>query len=128
MSVPPQIPKNLLNFSQSVRRPEKVSFRSNRSSITSTAKSMFRMNSSPFCTTAVEVTASGGSTFARLVDGTVADLTPEPAVARVRASSSLRQALEVILTSRSSIAVVVDDDDTYQGAVTLEAIREGLSR
>ena len=63
-----------------------------------------------------------------LVDGTIGDLTPEPAVARVRSSSSLRQALEVILTSRSSIAVVVDDDDRYQGAVTLEAIREGLSR
>jgi len=55
-------------------------------------------------------------------------LRPEAAAAEVHATSSLREALEVILTARSSSAVVVRDDGTYGGIVTLEAIREGLAR
>ncbi|MCU1454044.1 MAG: ATP-binding cassette protein [Acidimicrobiales bacterium] len=60
--------------------------------------------------------------------GSIAELEPEPAAAVVRADSTLREALEVILTSRSSTAVVVDEHGTFGGTVTLEAIREGLTR
>ncbi|WP_426571700.1 ABC transporter ATP-binding protein [Aquihabitans sp. McL0605] len=54
-------------------------------------------------------------------------LAPEPAVAQLHPSSTLREALEVILTARSSVALVVDEGDHYLGSVTLESIREGLS-
>jgi osmoprotectant transport system ATP-binding protein len=54
-------------------------------------------------------------------------LRPEAAVAQLRPSSTLREALEVILTARSSVALVVDDDGHYLGSVTLESIREGLA-
>ncbi|MGN6692878.1 MAG: ABC transporter ATP-binding protein [Aquihabitans sp.] len=50
-----------------------------------------------------------------------------PVVAQLRPSSSLRAALEVILTARSSTALVADDDGTYLGSVTLETIRAGLA-
>ncbi|MDQ3463032.1 MAG: ATP-binding cassette domain-containing protein [Actinomycetota bacterium] len=40
--------------------------------------------------------------------------------------STLRQALEVILNSRSEVAVVLEDDRRYLGAVTVETIRRGL--
>ena len=49
-----------------------------------------------------------------------------PVVAQLRTGSSLRAALETILTARSSTALVTDEDGTYLGAVTLETIREGL--
>ncbi|HWJ96521.1 MAG TPA: ATP-binding cassette domain-containing protein, partial [Acidimicrobiales bacterium] len=50
-----------------------------------------------------------------------------PVVAQLRPSSSLRAALEVILTARSSTALVADEDGTYLGSVTLETIRSGLA-
>jgi osmoprotectant transport system ATP-binding protein len=55
-------------------------------------------------------------------------LAPAPAAARVQPASTLRQALEVILTSRSAAAVVEDEDGTFSGIVELEAIRRGLAR
>ena len=58
----------------------------------------------------------------------IADLQPEVLRARVEPTATLREALEVILTSHTSTALVVDADGTYHGAVTLEAIREGLAR
>jgi osmoprotectant transport system ATP-binding protein len=58
----------------------------------------------------------------------LSQLRPEPAVAQLRPSATLREALELILTARSSTALVVDDEGTYLGAVTLEAIRSGLAR
>jgi osmoprotectant transport system ATP-binding protein len=58
----------------------------------------------------------------------VEDLEPLPPVARVRPESSLREALEVILTSRSASAVVEDADGRFHGLVELEAIRRGLAR
>ncbi len=45
----------------------------------------------------------------------------------VSPDSTLRQALEVILNSRSELAVVLEDDHRYLGAVTLETIRRELS-
>jgi osmoprotectant transport system ATP-binding protein len=56
------------------------------------------------------------------------DLEPVPPAARVRAESTLREALEVILTQRTPTAVVEDDDGRFRGLVELEAIRRGLAR
>jgi osmoprotectant transport system ATP-binding protein len=55
------------------------------------------------------------------------DLLPEPPAARVRAESTLREALEVILTSSTPTAVVENADGTFGGLVELEAIRRGLA-
>jgi len=55
------------------------------------------------------------------------DLDPVPPLARVHPESSLREALEVILTSHSAAAVVEDDDGRFSGLVELEAIRRGLA-
>jgi osmoprotectant transport system ATP-binding protein len=57
----------------------------------------------------------------------LADAALEPVVARLQPTSSLRAALEVILTARSSTALVADADGTYLGSVTLETIRSGLA-
>ena len=48
-------------------------------------------------------------------------------VARLEPAASLRSALELILTARTSIALVAAPDGSYLGAVTLETIRAGLS-
>ncbi|QXC63208.1 ATP-binding cassette domain-containing protein [Aquihabitans sp. G128] len=58
----------------------------------------------------------------------VRELDPQVAAAQVRPDATLREALEVILTARSSTAVVLNDDGTYGGTVSLETIREGLGR
>jgi osmoprotectant transport system ATP-binding protein len=55
-------------------------------------------------------------------------LEPVPPAARVRVQSTLREALEVILTQRTPTAVVEDDDGRFRGLVELEAIRRGLAR
>ncbi len=65
---------------------------------------------------------------ADLNGGGLAALDPRPPAAVVGVESNLREALEVILTSRSSVAVVVGGDGAYDGTVTLESIRAGLAR
>ncbi len=55
------------------------------------------------------------------------DLEPTPPLARVDPDSSLREALEIILTSRSAAAVVEDRDGLFSGLVELEGIRRGLA-
>ena len=55
------------------------------------------------------------------------DLTPEPPAARVRSESTLREALEVILTASTPPAVVERADGTFEGLVQLEGIRQGLT-
>ena len=55
---------------------------------------------------------------------------PRPASRRPPRSapdSTLREALEVILTSRTAAAVVEDGDGRFRGLVELEAIRRGLA-
>jgi len=56
---------------------------------------------------------------------TMGEIVPEPPAAWVRPGSTLREALEVIMTSQSS-AAVVSDGERFQGIVTLEKIRAGL--
>jgi len=58
---------------------------------------------------------------------TLADAPLEPVLAQLRPSSTLRAALELILTARSSTALVAEADGTYLGSVTLETIRAGLA-
>ncbi|MEO6317994.1 MAG: ATP-binding cassette domain-containing protein [Acidimicrobiales bacterium] len=55
------------------------------------------------------------------------DLEPTAPLARVSPESSLREALEIILTSRSAAAVVEDEAGHFSGLVELEAIRRGLA-
>lgn len=57
--------------------------------------------------------------------GTVGEIEAAPPAALVRPGSSLREALEVIMTSHSSAAVVADGE-RFGGVVTLEKIRAGL--
>ena len=40
--------------------------------------------------------------------------------------SSLRQALDSIVTSRTQVAVVVDEDNSYRGILTLERISKEI--
>jgi osmoprotectant transport system ATP-binding protein len=56
----------------------------------------------------------------------VDEFAPEPPAARVSPDSTLREALELILTSHSAAAVVEDDDGAFRGVVQLETIRRGL--
>jgi osmoprotectant transport system ATP-binding protein len=55
----------------------------------------------------------------------LADLPRYPPAGRVSPSSSLRNAMEVIMNSNTSVAVI-DDDGTFGGVVTLESIRGAL--
>ncbi len=57
---------------------------------------------------------------------TLAALPRELPAAQVRASSTLREAMEVIMNSRTSVAVI-DDGGRFGGIVTLEQIRSGLA-
>ncbi|MGZ4209358.1 MAG: ABC transporter ATP-binding protein [Actinomycetota bacterium] len=56
----------------------------------------------------------------------VRDVEPRPFAAIVNSGSSLRQALDVIVTSRTHVAVVVEDGDRYQGIITLDRLTAEL--
>lgn len=58
--------------------------------------------------------------------GTLADLAVERFMARVLPSTPLREALDVIVTSRSRVAAVVDDDDRFHGMITIDEVAGGL--
>ena len=58
--------------------------------------------------------------------GDVADADPREFAAIVTPGSSLRTALDIIVTSRTHIAVVVDDENRYQGIVTLDRLTAEL--
>ena len=53
---------------------------------------------------------------------TMEDVTPRPFGAYVTESSTLRNALDAIVTSRTRVAVVATDDDRYKGILSLERI------
>jgi osmoprotectant transport system ATP-binding protein len=58
--------------------------------------------------------------------GALADAERHVPAAQVAPSSTLRSALEVIMTSRTSVAVI-NDGGRFRGTVTLERIRAGLA-
>jgi CBS domain containing-hemolysin-like protein len=55
-------------------------------------------------------------------EGSVADAEIRKFSAYVMADSSLRQALDSIVTSRTQVAVVVDREERYRGILSLERI------
>jgi osmoprotectant transport system ATP-binding protein len=57
---------------------------------------------------------------------TVADASPRPFSAYVTANSSLRAALDSIVTSRTQVAVVVSEGQRYLGILTLERITKEI--
>src|SRR6266540_7546575 len=56
----------------------------------------------------------------------VAEVSPRRFSAYVRADSSLREALDSIVTSRTNVAVVADDGDRYLGVLTVERISKEI--
>jgi osmoprotectant transport system ATP-binding protein len=58
----------------------------------------------------------------------VADLGPEPFAAVVHPDTTLKAALDGIVTSRTRVAVVVDAERRYQGMLTLDDLAEGITR
>jgi osmoprotectant transport system ATP-binding protein len=56
----------------------------------------------------------------------VADATPREFAAIVTPGSSLRTALDIIVQSRTHVAVVVGDEHRYQGIVTLDRLTAEL--
>jgi osmoprotectant transport system ATP-binding protein len=56
----------------------------------------------------------------------VAEADPRPFSAYVTESSTLRHALDSIVTSRTNVAVVATDDDRYAGILTLEKITQEI--
>ena len=56
----------------------------------------------------------------------VGALSPKKFSAYVTAKSSLRQALDSIVTSQTQVAVVVDEEEHYRGILTLEQISKEI--
>ena len=61
-------------------------------------------------------------------DGTVDPAAAEPFAAVVHPDTTLKAALDTIVTSRTRVAVVVDGDGRYQGVLTLDDLAEGVTR
>jgi osmoprotectant transport system ATP-binding protein len=56
----------------------------------------------------------------------VSDVSPKPFTAYVTKSSSLREALDAIVTSRTNVAVVATEGQRYAGILTLERISKEI--
>jgi CBS domain containing-hemolysin-like protein len=56
----------------------------------------------------------------------VGDVIPKPFSAYVTADSSLREALDSIVTSRTQVAVVATEGQRYLGILTLERISKEI--
>jgi osmoprotectant transport system ATP-binding protein len=61
-------------------------------------------------------------------NGQIADAVPEPFAAVVDPDTTLKAALDQIVTSRTRVAVVVDTGGRYQGVLTVDALAEGVTR
>jgi osmoprotectant transport system ATP-binding protein len=61
-------------------------------------------------------------------NGQIADAVPEPFAAVVDPDTTLKAALDQIVTSRTRVAVVVDAGGHYQGVLTVDALAEGVTR
>jgi osmoprotectant transport system ATP-binding protein len=57
---------------------------------------------------------------------TVGELTPEPFLAVVTADTTLKAALDGIVTSRTRVAMAVDADGRYLGMLTVDDLAEGI--
>ncbi|HEY6636003.1 MAG TPA: CBS domain-containing protein, partial [Acidimicrobiia bacterium] len=63
------------------------------------------------------------------VDGSpLASLPAKPFAVTLRPESSLREAIDAVVTSHARVAVVVDDDQRYLGMVGLESIAEEITQ
>jgi osmoprotectant transport system ATP-binding protein len=64
----------------------------------------------------------------RMVEGgtTVGDARPRPFSAAVTMDSSLREALDAIVTSRTNVAVVTGEDHRYLGILTVERVSQEI--
>jgi osmoprotectant transport system ATP-binding protein len=58
----------------------------------------------------------------------VAERAPEPFAAVVHPDTTLKAALDGIVTSRTRVAVVVDAEGRYEGVLTLDDLAEGITR
>jgi len=58
---------------------------------------------------------------------TLADLAPRPFAAVVTADTTLKAALDGIVTSRTRVAVAVDSDGRYLGMLTVDDLAEGVT-
>ena len=63
---------------------------------------------------------------ARIGDSPLGDLEPRPFLVTLDTDSSLRSALDAVVTSHARVAVVVEDG-IYRGMLDLEAIAEGIT-
>jgi osmoprotectant transport system ATP-binding protein len=63
------------------------------------------------------------------LDGAAAlgELTPKPFLAMVTADTTLKAALDGIVTSRTRVAMAVDDDGRYLGMLTVDDLAEGIT-
>ncbi len=61
-------------------------------------------------------------------DERIGDLDPEPFAAVVDPDTTLKAALDQIVTSRTRVAVVVDAEGHYQGVLTVDDLAEGVTR
>jgi osmoprotectant transport system ATP-binding protein len=59
--------------------------------------------------------------------GQLDDVKCEPFAAVVRPDTTLKAALDTIVTSRTRVAVVVDDDERYLGVLTVDDLAEGVT-
>jgi osmoprotectant transport system ATP-binding protein len=60
--------------------------------------------------------------------GSLRDAETEPFRAWVRRETPLREALDLIVDSRTRVAAVFDDDDRYLGMLTIEQIADGMAK
>ncbi|MGH9187833.1 MAG: CBS domain-containing protein, partial [Acidimicrobiales bacterium] len=70
-----------------------------------------------------------GWTWGRALDGlaTVGEASTERFKAWVGPDTPLNEALDVIVDSRTRVAVVLDDDNRYLGMLTIAEIAEGMA-
>lgn len=60
--------------------------------------------------------------------GRVDDVRPQPFSASITASSTLREALDAIVSSRTGVAAVVDERGRYRGILTLDGVTRAIAR
>jgi osmoprotectant transport system ATP-binding protein len=70
-----------------------------------------------------------GWVWAADLDGaaTIDELTPKPFLSVVTADTTLKAALDGIVTSRTRVAMAVDDDGRYLGMLTVNDLAEGIT-